>query len=87
MEKIYEPNAIESFQKTVKIFKYLEKLSFPSNIKFYDYGVENITLNGITKKRKYAIIEYGTHGILYDALEKTRNGLLIMFDNIFYYRF
>ena len=42
------------------------------------------SLNGIIKKRMYAIIEYGSHGILYDALEKKRNGLLMMFDNIFY---
>lgn len=72
--KIYEPNAIEAFQKEVKILRYLEELNLPGNIKFYDYGVDNITLNGKTKERMYVIMEYGSHGTLYDAVEKTRNG-------------
>ena len=72
--KIYEPNVIETFQKEIKILNYLEELNLPGNIKFYDYGVDSITLNGITKERMYAIMEYGSHGTLYDAVEKTKNG-------------
>lgn len=72
--KIYESNAIETFQKEIKMHKYLEELNLPSIIKLYDYGVDDITLNGQTKERMYAILEYGSHGTLYDAVEKTRDG-------------
>ena len=52
----------------------IDELNLSTNIKFYESGFDDLTLDGYTKKKMYIIIEYGSKGSLFDALDKTKNG-------------
>ena len=72
--KIYEDNASSTFQKETQIFKMIEELNLSTNIKFYESGFDDLTLDGYTKKKMYIIIEYGSKGSLFDSLINTKSG-------------
>ena len=72
--KIYENNFPKTFKKETLIFKKLQKLGLPTNIKFYESSIGDFTQNGHTKEKMYIILEYGSKGCLFDALNKTKNG-------------
>ena len=72
--KIFEDNASSTFQKETQIFKMIEELNLSTNIKFYESGFDDLTLDGFTTKKMYIIIEYGSKGSLFDSLINTKNG-------------
>jgi len=72
--KIYENNFPRTFKKETIIFKKLQKLDLSTNIKFYESSIGDFTQNGHTTKKMYIILEYGSKGCLFDALNKTKKG-------------
>ena len=72
--KIYENINSESFKKEINIFKMIQELDLETNIKIYEYGVDDLTINGKSEKAMFAILEYGTHGTLLDAVKNIKNG-------------
>ena len=77
-----EIKAIKTFLDEREKYYYLEKniltkinsLNLDSNIKLYHAGEESLTIDGIKKQRKCLILEYASHGSLYDYLIRTTDG-------------
>lgn len=63
-----------SFEKEENMMKKLDKYDILSNIKFYDSGIGLLTKDGLTEKRKYIIMEYGSEENLLKKVKKTPNG-------------
>ena len=72
--KIVDDQLISEFKIEEIILKIIDKYNINTIIKFYDSGIEPLTIDGETKKRNYLILEYGDHGTLYDNLDKTSDG-------------
>ena len=73
--KIYLDDKRLEFEKEAKIISIISQLNSPYLIKYYESGIGLLTKNGNNSERKrYAILELGEHGELYEAIEKTKNG-------------
>jgi len=72
--KVYENNFSKTFKKETTIFNMIQIFNIPNTIRFYKSSVGNFTIKGYTKKKMYIILEYGSKGCLFDALNKTKNG-------------
>ena len=67
--------ALLSFSENAEeMMKKLDKYDIISNIKFYDSGIGLLTKDGLTKKRKYIIMEFGSEENLLKKVKKTSNG-------------
>ena len=72
--KIYNNDNSESFTKEIKILKMIQELDLQTNIKIYEYRTDDLTVDGKSEKAMFAILEYGNHGTLFDALKNIKNG-------------
>ena len=72
--KIYEDNYSSLFLKETQILKILQKLNLSSNIKYFESSIDDLIQNGNITKKIYIILEFGSKGCLYDALNNTQNG-------------
>lgn len=72
--KIYNNDNSESFTKEIKILKMIQELDLQTNIKIYEYGTNDLTINDKSEKVMFAILEYGNHGTLFDVLNNIKNG-------------
>jgi len=72
--KIFNDDAVATFKKEQKILNHIEKINSPSNIKCYEVNEGYIKESGKVEQKKYAILEYGDHGTLFDAVSATKKG-------------
>ena len=72
--KIFNDDAIATFKKEQKILSHIEKINSPSNIKCYEVNEGYLKESGKVEQKKYAILEYGDHGTLFDAVSATKKG-------------
>ena len=72
--KIYEDNSTSTYLKEAQIFQMIQQIAHPNLIKYYESDFEDLTQQGNTTKKMYAILEYASNGCLFDALIKTKTG-------------
>ena len=72
--KIYEDNETSTYLKEAQIFKMIQQINHPNLIKYYESDFDDLTQQGNTTKKMYAILEYASKGCLFDALIKTKAG-------------
>ena len=72
--KIYEDNETSTYLKEAQIFKMIQQINHPNLIKYYESDFDDLTQQGNTTKKMYAILEYASKGCLFDALIKTKTG-------------
>ena len=72
--KIYNNNYTKGFENEKNIFMMIQELDLQTNIKVYEYGTDDLTIDGKSEKAMFAILEYGNHGTLFDALKNINNG-------------
>lgn len=77
--KIFESNATQIFRKELNILNKISAINSPLNIKFYEGGFGPLKFEGKNgtdneEEKMYIILEYGTHGNLYDYISNTKQG-------------
>ena len=72
--KIYEDKDTSTYLKEAQIFKMIQQINHPNLIKYYESEFDDLTQNGNTTKKMYAILEYASKGCLFNALMKTKTG-------------
>ena len=73
--KIYFDNKKLEFEKEAKINSIISQINSPYFIKYYENGIGLLLKNGNnSEKKRYAILELGEHGELYEAINKAKKG-------------
>jgi len=72
--KIFNDNERTLFKEETHIYEMIDRLHLETNIRFYKSSVGDLSQNGTVSKKMYIILEYGSKGSLFDALDKTKNG-------------
>ena len=72
--KIFENNMSKAFEKEKRVIKLINELDIPTNIKCYQIDVGYLTHNGESEQKMYEILEYASHGSLFDKIESTKEG-------------
>ena len=73
--KIYFDNRRKEFKKETKMNKIISEINSPYLLRCYESGIGLLSKKGKNyEKKRYAILEFGNHGSLFDALIKTENG-------------
>ena len=72
--KIFNDDQRTLFKEETHIYEMIDRLNLETNIRFYESSVGNLSQNGSVSKKMYIILEYGSKGSLFDALDKTKNG-------------
>ena len=72
--KIFEKISFNGFQQEAEIMQKISEINSPSLMKCYESGISVLTHKKSSCQKMYAILEFGNHGSLFDALIKTENG-------------
>ena len=72
--KIFEKISFNGFQQEAEIMQKISEINSPSLMKCYESGISVLTHKKSNCQKMYAILEFGNHGSLFDALFKTKNG-------------
>ena len=72
--KIFNDDQRILFKEETHIYEMIDRLNLETNIRFYESSVGNLSQNVTVSKKMYIILEYGSKGSLFDALDKTKNG-------------
>ena len=72
--KIFESKASKIFIKENNILQKISSINSPSNIKFYEAGFGPLKSGANEEDKMYIILEYGTHGNLFDIIANTKHG-------------
>jgi serine/threonine protein kinase len=72
--KIFEKISFNGFQQEAEIMQKISEINSPSLMKCYESGISVLTHKKSNCQKMYAILEFGNHGSLFDALIKTENG-------------
>ena len=72
--KIFDDSERALFREETKMYEIINRLNLRTNIQFYESSIDDLLINDNISRKMYIILEYGSKGSLFDALNKTKNG-------------